>query len=187
MSDMAERISAAIEDPNKALWLPELTPDLARMAWNNLRDDIGLTPESYSTARVLARSPSAPRDIVTYLRIRSLASDEIAIETLPEQLMSKYRKAGVSFYSPQGILNTTIPTCLEDALRVINHVPSLMGTVTALVRSLHVIKPEDEDHDVSFSEPNVPFSIFVSCPEKRMQTMGYASRRPSSMRLCTFN
>jgi len=43
-----------------------------------------------------------------------------------------------------------------------------METVATLVRSLHVIKPDDEDHDVSFSEPHVPFSIFVSVPERRI-------------------
>jgi len=39
-----------------------------------------------------------------------------------------------------------------------------MRTVASLVRSLHAIRPEDTDYDVSFSEPTAPFSIFVSVP-----------------------
>lgn len=68
---------------------------------------------------------------------------------------------------PPAEIHTTVLACVEEALTIINQVPSLMRTVAVLVRSLHLIKPEDEDHDVSFSEPHVPFSIFVSVPNRR--------------------
>ena len=170
MDDLAERIRASLKDPNIEPWFPELTDELTAGEWDRLHRDIGLTLDNYGTARILSRSISAPRDIITSLKIcpsTGVAAAAISIEALTQECVAKYREKGVSFYSPDEILDTKILSCIEDALAIINQVPSLMRTVAALVRSLHVIKPEDADHDVSFSEPEVPFSIFVSVPQVR--------------------
>jgi hypothetical protein len=169
MDELAEKIKASLENPNGELWFPELTDALVARAWESLQRDTGLTPESYGTARVLSRCASAPRDIVRSLgTLSSAGCSTIVIEAVQLELACAYSKAAVSFYSKGEILNTTILPCIEDALAIINQVPSLMKSVAALVRSLHVIKPEDEDYDVSFSEPHIPFSIFVSVPGKRI-------------------
>jgi HEXXH motif-containing protein len=172
MDDLAERIKASIENPDGELWFPDLTADLAARAWDSLHGDLGLTPDSYGTERVLSRSISAPREVLTSLKTcpsTCATASDISIEALPQERAVQYQKQGVTFYTPAEILHTTILSCIEDAIAIINQVPSLMKTVAALVRSLHVIKPEDEDHDVSFSEPYIPFSIFVSVPERRIE------------------
>jgi|GEM_PF-655600 len=171
MDDLAERIKASIEDPNSELWFPDLTADLVARAWDILQRDTGLTSNRYGTERALSRSISAPRDIVAHLQTcpsACTAAPTISIEALTPESAIKYLEQGVMFYSAEETLPSTILLCLEDALAIINQVPSLMRTVASLVRSLHVIKPEDSDHDVSFSEPHVPFSIFVSVPEERI-------------------
>jgi hypothetical protein len=168
---LAERIKAAIENPNGELWFPELTADLAARAWDSLHRDIGLTADSYGTERVLSHSISAPHEIVKSLKAcpsTVATAPAISIEALTPECAVEYKSQGVTFYTPEEILQTTVSSCIEDAFAIVNQVPSLMRTVAVLVRSLHVIKPEDEDHDVSFSEPHVPFSIFVSVPEKRI-------------------
>jgi hypothetical protein len=168
MDDLAERIKASLENPNSDPWFPELTGELTAREWGRLHLDIGLTPDNYGTARVLLRSISAPRDIITSVKTSPLTDvPSISIEAVQPQWAAPYRKAGLSFYSSDEILNTTILSCVKDALGIINQIPSLMRTVNALVRSLHLIKPADADHDVSFSEPDLPFSIFVSVPRKR--------------------
>jgi hypothetical protein len=168
MDDLAERIKAALGNRNCDPWYPELTVDLAAKAWYSLHRNIGLTPDSYGTERVLSHSISAPRKIITSLSTSALAGvPRIAIESLTQECALNYQEKGVSFYSRAEILNTSVLACIEDALAIINQVPSLMGTVSALVRSLHLIKPEYIDYDSSFSEPHVPFSIFVSVPEER--------------------
>jgi hypothetical protein len=168
MDDLAERIKLSLENPDGELWFPELTSDLTARAWDSLHRDLGLTPDSYGTDRVLSRCISAPREIIASLKTcPACATQAILIEVLTQESGVRYKEQGVSFYSPDEILHTSVLSCLEDALAIINQVPSLMRTVTALVRSLHVIKPEDMDHDVSFSEPHVPFSIFVSVPQAR--------------------
>jgi HEXXH motif-containing protein len=45
-----------------------------------------------------------------------------------------------------------------------------MPTIAALVRALHLIKLEDDTYDVSFSEPHIPFSVFVSVPRRHTTT-----------------
>jgi hypothetical protein len=171
MDDLAERIKAAIENPDGELWFPDLTADLAARAWKSLQRDLGLTPHTYGTERILSCNPSAPREIITHLKTCSSTCPTpptISIEALTPACPAQYQQQGVTFYTPDEILHSPVLSCIEEALGIINQVPSLMRTVATLVRSLHVIKPADEDHDVSFSEPHVPFSIFVSVPEKRI-------------------
>lgn len=171
MDELAEKIKDSIENANGELWFPELTDKLTVGEWQRLHRHIGLTPDSYSTDRVLCRDLSIPREVIRLIKIcpsTCATFSTIAIETLAPASAANYQKQGVSFYVAEEILNTRILSCLEDAVTVINRVPSLMKSVAALVRSLHVIKPEDDDHDVSFSDPQVPFSISVSVPEKRI-------------------
>ncbi|MCI0561779.1 MAG: HEXXH motif-containing putative peptide modification protein [Nitrososphaera sp.] len=172
MDDLSERIRASIENPKSDPWFPELTPDLTASAWDKLSDEIGLTLDSYGTARVLSRVAANPRDIVRSLetcRLNCGKAPSISIEALPLEVALRYHKAGITFYSSEDILNTPVLTCVDDALSIINRVPSLMRAVAALVRSFHVIKPKNLNNDVSFSEPEVPFSIFVSVPEERVE------------------
>lgn len=170
MDDLAARIIASLENPNTDPWLPDLTSELAAQAWDRLRNDIGLTPGNYGTERVVSRNISTPPDVIASLRTwpSTNGNEIINIETLPEARASQYHEGGVRFYSPSEILDTGVLTCIEDALLILNQVPSLMRTVATMVRSLHVITPDDADHDVSFSEPHIPFSIFISVPKMRI-------------------
>lgn len=172
MDDLAERIKASIENRNADPWFPELTAHLAARAWGRLHRDIGLTHDSYGTERVLSHSVSAPREIITSLKTglsTCSTAPAISIEALSQECAVQYEKQEATFYTPDEILHTTILSSIEEAIAIINQVPSLMRTVAVLVRSLHVIRPEDLDHDVSFSEPEVPFSVFVSVPKKRTE------------------
>lgn len=42
--------------------------------------------------------------------------------------------------------------------------PNLKATVAAYLRCVHVLQPPGVDVDVSYSDPDVPFSVFVSIP-----------------------
>src|SRR5207249_726495 len=55
-------------------------------------------------------------------------------------------------------------------LGALKRVPTLLPTVLSLVRALHLVIPDDDDIDVSFSEPNLPFSVFVSVPHRGART-----------------
>ena len=171
MDDLTALIRVSIQNSKSEPWFPELADELTTGAWDRLNRDIGLTPESYGTTRVLARNWLAPRQIIASLQTRESVGERnsiISVETLTGSV-SKYEEAGIRFYSASEISKPTILDCLHEAMGLIGGVLSLIGTVSSLVRSLHVIKPEDSHYDISFSEPSVPFSIFVSVPEERIE------------------
>ena len=74
---------------------------------------------------------------------------------------------GLTFYSQAELTTPTVFDCLQDAVHILAQVPTLQKTVGSLVRVCHILKPEDDDYDVSHSDPYVPFSIFVSVPQQR--------------------
>ena len=170
MDNLPERVKDSIVNPNTHPWFPELTVELAAMTWDNLRRDTGLTPDTYGTGRILSRSLSAPRNIIASLQASNSLGREmptIGIESLSSQFADPYCDKGVTFYSSDEIISTTILNCVGEAMAVLNLIPSLTSSITALVRSLHLLKTNDQEYDISFSEPNIPFSIFVSVPQTR--------------------
>lgn len=86
------------------------------------------------------------------------------IELLPATLAGGLRKAGYEFASLADMNATGFQDALSTALDLIRTVPPLLGTVAGLCRSLHVIVASESDLDASFSDPSLPFSVFVSCP-----------------------
>lgn len=167
--EIADRIIASLTDPTIDPWVPELAQELAFREWSRLQE-ISVTQNVYGTTRIMSRDVCARRDIVASLPFGSGIQEctLINIEDLGDECALPYLKAGISFYSRHEVLNTTMLSCLEDALSLINSVPDLMGTVSSLVCMLHPIKPVNIDYDFSFSEPHVPFSIFISVPSQRI-------------------
>lgn len=153
------------------VWLPHLTKKLTEICWQQLSRKYGLTKFSYSTGRLISRNSNAGRRIITYLSPQAGVDwDEPAlqIELLSNSIKREYEEAGVSFYNAAQITSSAISSCLLEAVEVLTKVPTLVTTVALLVKSLHIIRPTNDDCDVSFSEPHVPFSIFVSVPSRRV-------------------
>ncbi len=120
------------------------------------------TWHSYSTARFLGDSNPA---IVRTVGFDDLEIDAgIQIELLPDALADRLRKAGLELASQENINETGFQGVLNNALDLIRNVPPLIGTVAGLCRSLHVLVASDNGFDTSYSDPSLPFSIFVSCP-----------------------
>jgi HEXXH motif-containing protein len=170
MDDLIERVKLSLTNPNNLLWLPHLTDSLVNLGWLNLHN-VGITKFNYSTGRLVAGNPKAKCGIVAclYPQARTLVGDEspIHIELLTEDLALKYQKDGVSFYTAEEIASTIVLDCLADAIIILDQVPTLANTVAILTKALHIIKPVDDHYDVSFTEPHIPFSVFVSVPFKQ--------------------
>lgn len=167
MPDLIARIRAALEDKTAPLWFPDLTDDLAETGWLKLRESIGLTPLDYGTVRVLSGNPGAARNIVKH---QPAPFKAIPIELMTIDFIRQYEKRGIRFYSAEEISKSEALFCIEDAISILNQLPTLSTTVATLVRALHILKPETCDHDMSFSEPHIPFSIFISVPKIRIHT-----------------
>ncbi len=168
--DLNYKITAALTADDFCLWFPQLTSDLARAEWQNLNAKNGIREENYGTARVILNDSSIPRNIAHTLLLGNQAKEVkniISVELLPISIADQYKNTGVVFYNLEELLSSDdihneILDCLTDAINIIRQVPSLFTTVVHLVKSIHLIKPESDDYDISFSEPSIPFSIFVS-------------------------
>jgi HEXXH motif-containing protein len=80
-----------------------------------------------------------------------------------------------AFYNDHGL--ETLPTghlSTEDAIsklgkafKVMTNIPGCFNCVTNLVKCIQILKTNDAEIDVSYSHPEIPFSIFISvCDEE---------------------
>jgi len=164
-----ERVKQALEKLDVCPWLPGLSEELTAMGWRDLYGELGLLPSNYGTARVMARASFYPLRIAALLQIATSKEShkwELQVEILDEELACGYEKSGIKFYTAEEICRATISKQIEEAARLLQNVPTLFTVVAGLVRSIHLVDVGDDDYDVSFSEPYVPFSIFISVPHR---------------------
>lgn len=184
MGNLVDTIKASLTDLQTIPWLPKLTGLLVKQGWKTLYRDTDITAVDYGTTRVLAGARNAPscprprkqlsplpspwpgRGMQVISRYLGNSTPPMRIEILTGDAIRRYQKLGLVFYTPDEITNIIID-CLQDAIDVLAYVPTLQKTVAALVRTCHLLNPEDDDYDVSHSDPQVPFSIFVSVPRRR--------------------
>ena len=103
--------------------------------------------------------------IVRTVHLTDLEIDSgIQVELLPDTLFGLLSKGGLELASEEEMNETDFCGVLSSALDLVRNVPALLGTVAGLCRSLHVLIATGIDFDSSYSDPSLPFSIFVSCP-----------------------
>jgi HEXXH motif-containing protein len=145
-----------------------LAAGLTDRGWKDLYHDTGLTPSEYGTERMLARDRNAPRKIVSVIPASLDDTDParvFQIELLGRETARRYEESGVRFYSEDEITQGRITERVVETVNILKNIPTLFTAVTKLVRAVHLIDAGKDDYDVSFSEPHVPFSIFVSVPK----------------------
>jgi HEXXH motif-containing protein len=165
--DLAARVRGALHDTSAPPWLPELTADLVELGWRKLGRDLNLTRATYGTARLLRRDVGEVRQAVASVEVPSpdgAVRDAIPIELLPKDLARRCAGPDVRFFGAEEILGDGVSVRVEKALELLGTVPTVLPTVCSLVRALHLIDPADDEMDISFSEPGLPFSAFVSVP-----------------------
>ena len=158
----------ALQDRSEPLWFPALTKPLAQVAWERLERDTGLDYYSYGTARMLLNHPRGERSVVAGCSAASskgigVGAGDIRVEILPPDVALQIAGLDVRFLDAHRVGGATAHQ-LEEALSLLDLVPTVWPTVCTLVRSLHIIDPSGDDTDVSFSDPALPFSAFVSVP-----------------------
>ena len=164
-----DRIKASLTNLQSVPWLPQLTPTLVENAEETLHSRTGISAPGYGTGRVLAGQSDTPRHITAYLpicpNIKNTPAMLIEILTLEDR--HRYNDIGLDFYTADETKHPAVFNCLQEAVNLLRYEPTLQTTITALVRVCHVLKPGNDDYDVSHSDPEIPFSIFVSIPQER--------------------
>ena len=170
LSNAKQLVRNALHDQSEPLWFPGLAMPLSELTWHRLKREAGLSPESYCTARLLRGDPNAQSDVIASCRPRAAPQAIAHLRAIPIEMLSAdvasfpYQPGG-RFLDSNSVANIAAPA-LNEALSVLALVPSLWFTVSTLVRAIHVIDPGEDDTDVSFSDPSIPFSIFVSVPRQ---------------------
>ena len=150
------------------MWVSEFLDGPCRWDWQapaRLREQVfgdACAWRSYSTSRFLDGSnPNIPHTI----EFSAPAVDSaVNVEWLPPALGARWGSVGLQFASEADLSDMDGRKTLASALDFIGMDHPLMGTVAALCRSLHVLIASGRDFDVSYSDPSLPLSVFVSCP-----------------------
>ena len=140
-------------------WFPGMAESMTAVTWQAIARR-GFVPTNYGTHRWLENKPTAERLEFATLDLGN--SLECRIEELPSPSRVRYERSGLAF--PGSLSIETHIATVRSALSLIALVPSLYATVAAYLRTLHVLQAPGTDFDVSHSDPEVPFSIFVSIP-----------------------
>lgn len=90
----------------------------------------------------------------------------IHVEVLPASVAARWEELGLQFADIETAKQGGFMSCLHAALHLLNLSPAMGSTVAALCHSLHPLSQPAPGVDVSFSDPEVPFSVFVSCPRE---------------------
>ena len=155
---LREALLKALARPTEP-WLPELARSLTAAAWEEYRQ-CGFDSENYGTHRWLHKDPRARRMEIAALDLGNFL--KCRIEELPTPTQIRYEGRGLAFSKSTSLAADV--TAVRSALSIVSLVPSLHETIAAYLRALHILKAPGSDFDVSHSDPEVPFSVFVSIP-----------------------
>jgi len=116
----------------------------------------------YSTSQWLASVAPAK---VWRVTSEGAVDFNLSVELLPPLLVQRLSSKGAPFADEATI------TCSLDrlgrALTLLQQVPSLAAAVGTLAKSIHILEVSEPGFDVSFSEPSIPFSVFLNISEGR--------------------
>ena len=122
-----------------------------------------LTRNTYSTQRFLCGDLSKPDVLLETIQLEN--GQLLRCEATSPDLL---RYCGQQDLDPAKDKDAEILIALVRAalLEVIQPHPFLWRAVSELAWRCHIVLARDDDYDVSFSDPSIPFSIFVSVPSR---------------------
>ncbi len=158
-------VNVSIQKPRLYPWFTDIEDSLLQYARSYLLQPRGITLESYGTYRYVTRNANADRFGLG--TISNLYRGHTTLEYLPEPFFAEhYWNIGIRQQPPtENQLAHAIDT-ISNAYSYLEYCPSLCKIVNSLVLSVHILQGPDDDVDVSFSDPNVPLSVFISIPPK---------------------
>lgn len=151
-------------DQSAEPWLPDISNQLAATVWNEIAC-LGFTSRNYGSHRWLVKNPSS--DCIRIARQNFNQSSGCQIEVLPAKSRSQYEKVGLIFSDCSSIIGKL--QLIRSAFSLISSARSLNTTISNFLLALHILKAANAEYDISHSDPNLPFSIFVSIPPSNQE------------------
>ena len=124
--------------------------------------DGGLEWRIYSTSRFLGASDGAIHSVIPGVVPED--GPKISVEILSDSLADHWRSMGLRFATAAEAEGLRFRELMVKAIALIREVDPFSGTVVTLCRSVHPLVAPHADTDVSYSDPALPFSVFVSAP-----------------------
>lgn len=146
----------------------ELTCELIEQSWQRMHLN-GIDIDTYSAASCLKPYNQIEQPLrwpITEPGKRQTTYLEFPTEHLFQTILHEQE------LKPEAISETSVNSILQklrDAFKVIENVTWIACDIVRLVRSIVVLHTEDDEIDVSYSHPKIPFSIFVSVCEKETE------------------
>ncbi len=116
----------------------------------------------YSTSRFLEALEGDTYNLVLIDNLED--ASKVSIEILSDSIADHWRSMGLRFATAAEIESLCFPDLMVSSIKLIREVAPFGGTVAALCRSVHPLIAPNADTDVSYSDPNLSFSVFVSAP-----------------------
>jgi len=151
---LADQIQLAMR-PRDDWWLPGVAAGLSRDFSYELESS-GLCSTGYGSERYLATRGLMPEP--------AEEAPGCFVQYMSPALMRYYDAAGLDAASVQDLPLEAATSRVETALALIGRVPSLLASVRHLVLAIHPLRSPSLEIDVGYSDPALPFSIFVSIP-----------------------
>ena len=166
MNELATSTLDCILDSSAPLWWPGLAGRLV----DDLCLERGLDLTSYSTSTWITRGAISPQRLIAVRNARRIGTQAV-VEVLSPAVQQRYDICGCRFWEVDELAQGAALDLLAVALNEIAAVPDLADTVGQLARRIHLLVPNDDAYDVNFSEPELPFSVFVSIPRRPPKKM----------------
>jgi hypothetical protein len=164
MADETERICQSLANPGESLWFPALTGTLVDARKMVPASNSVPSCDGYTTTGYLLGSGAEPERIIVIEADEKSAGPKLRVECLSSAAVAKLAHTGLLFPPPDSSPLLAAVRVISRACALIAIEPTLSRSVEQLVHSLHVLSVDDPAYDVSFSDPDIPFSIFVSVP-----------------------
>ena len=138
------------------LWDVSLTAALEK---NKCRE-LDIVPGQYSTTNIWHRKNlvSANSEIIANIQYAPIILEQADLLYLKDF----YEENGLDVMNKDDIANSNAERKLRNALNLLNTILECGASIAILVKAIQVLRQPEPEFDISYSHPNLPFTIFVS-------------------------
>lgn len=126
--------------------------------------------ENYSTSSLFGYTPQR----LFRFEIGNTESKCLQIEIPHEGITLVWSSIDVNLINHDSCDMSDTINLIRESFKLTSKSEGLYSTIENMVKSIHIIKSNGEGYDKSYSDPNIPFSIFISIPHSHEK---YATER----------
>lgn len=140
-------------------WPASFPGRLSAILAGQVLDPKGLALSRYSTTGFLNVPPAPPNSA----EIGPTWAERV--EFLSPQVCARFEEVGLRFASCPETALSRATEVFRGVVPLLEYDRGLQSSVESLVKAVHIVESKEPDYDCSFSDPEIPFSIFISIPE----------------------